>query len=89
VTLPVIFLLRAGGAEADRLIRSVVSERRVSPEQWREIVRLLREHGATELAFTRAVEYANRAKACLSVFPAGREREALLSLPDYVLARDR
>ena len=89
VTLPIIFLLRAGGAEADSLIRSVVADRSVSPEQWREIVRLLREHGATELAFKRAVEYANRAKACLSAFPPGREREALLSLPDYVLARDR
>ena len=89
VTLPIILLLRSGGAEADRLIRAIVADRSVSPEQWREILRLLREHGATELAYTRAVEYANRAKACLSVFPPGREREALLSLPDYVLARDR
>jgi octaprenyl-diphosphate synthase len=89
VTLPIILLLRSGGAEADSLIRTVVADRNVSPEQWREILRLLREHGATELAYTRAVEYANRAKACLSVFPPGREREALLSLPDYVLARDR
>ena len=89
VTLPVILLLRAGGAEADSLIRTIVADRTVSPEQWREIVRLLREHGATELAYERAVEYANRAKACLAAFPPGRERDALLSLPDYVLSRDR
>jgi octaprenyl-diphosphate synthase len=89
VTLPVILLLRSGGAEADSLIRSIVADRSVSPEQWREIVRLLREHGATELAYKRAVEYASRAKACLAAFPPGREREALLSLPDYVLSRDR
>ena len=89
VTLPIILLLRAGGSEADRLIRGVVTERAVSPEQWREILRLLREHGATAQASERAVEYAERAKACLSVFPPGRERDALLSLPDYVLSRDR
>jgi octaprenyl-diphosphate synthase len=89
VTLPIILLLRSGGAEADSLIRTIVSDRTVSPEQWREIVRLLREHGATELAYKRAVEYASRAKACLAAFPPSREREALLSLPDYVLARDR
>ena len=90
VTLPIIFLLRAGGADADSLIRTVVADRTVSPDQWREILRLLREHGATELAYTRAVEYANRAKACLvAAFPPSREREALLSLPDYVLSRDR
>ena len=41
VTLPIIFLLQRGGAEADRLIRAVVQERAVTPEQWREILRLL------------------------------------------------
>jgi octaprenyl-diphosphate synthase len=89
VTLPIIFLLRRGGEEADRLIRSVVNDRAVSAEQWREIVRLLAEHRATDLAYERAVEYAERAKACLEVFPPSREREALMALPDYVLARDR
>jgi octaprenyl-diphosphate synthase len=89
VTLPIILLLRSGGADADSIIRTVVADRSVSPEQWREIVRLLREHGVAELAYKRAVEYANRAKACLAVFPPSRERDALLSLTDYVLARDR
>jgi octaprenyl-diphosphate synthase len=88
VTLPIIFLLRRGGEEADRLIRTVVGDRAVSPEQWREILRLLGEHGATDLAYERAVFYAERAKACLEAFPPSRERDALLALPDYVLARD-
>jgi hypothetical protein len=30
-----------------------------------------------------------RAKDCLSAFPAGRERDALMTLTDYVLSRDR
>jgi octaprenyl-diphosphate synthase len=89
VTLPIIFLLRRGGEEADRLIRTVVNERAVSPEQWRDIRRLLREHRVTDMAYERAVEYADRAKSCLTAFPPGRERDALMALPDYVLARDR
>ena len=89
VTLPVIFLLRLGGEEADRLIRTAVRDRAVTSEQWRQILALLREHHATDLAFERAVEYANRAKSCLAAFPPGRERDALAALPDYVLARDR
>jgi octaprenyl-diphosphate synthase len=89
VTLPIIFLLRRGGDEADRLIRTVVQERSVSQDQWREILRLLREHRVIDTAYERAVEYANRAKGCLSAFPPGRERDALMALPDYVLARDR
>jgi octaprenyl-diphosphate synthase len=89
VTLPIIFLLHRGGDDADRLIRSVVNERAVTPEQWREILRLLAEHGAMDLAYERAVAYAERAKTCLEIFPPSRERDALLALPDYVLARDR
>lgn len=89
VTLPIIFLLQRGGEEADRLIRTVVQERAVDADQWREILRLLREYHAADLAFERAVEYANRAKACLAAFPPSRERDALMTLPDYVLARDR
>jgi octaprenyl-diphosphate synthase len=89
VTLPVIFLLQRGGSEADALIRTVVAERTVSQDQWRDIRRMLVEHRATDLAYARAVEYAERAKTCLSVFPPSRERDALLALPDYVLSRDR
>jgi octaprenyl-diphosphate synthase len=89
VTLPVIQLLRRGGPEADRLIRDVVRDRTVSAEQWREIVRLLHEHRTLDFAYERALEYGHRAKDCLSVFPASREREALVALTDYVLSRDR
>jgi octaprenyl-diphosphate synthase len=89
VTLPIILLLQRGGAEADALIRSVVQERAVSKEQWREIVRLLREHRGPQLAYSRATEYAARAKAALDAFPPSREREALVALTDYVLSRDR
>jgi octaprenyl-diphosphate synthase len=89
VTLPIIFLLQRGGQTADRLIRTAVQERAVSPEDWREILALMRETRATDLAYERAVEYANRAKDCLVAFPPSRERDALTALPDYVLARDR
>jgi octaprenyl-diphosphate synthase len=89
VTLPFIFLLRRGGEAADTLIRNVVRDRAVTTEQWREILRLLREHRTTEQAYSRAVEYAGRAKDCLSVFPPGRERDGLAALTDYVLQRDR
>ena len=89
VTLPIIFLLQHGGEGADRLIREVVRDRAVTNEQWREILRLLREHGTAELAYARALEYAGRAKDALSAFPPGRERDALTALTDYVLLRDR
>lgn len=89
VTLPIIVLRERGGEEAYGIVRTVVAERAISSDQWNEILRLLKEHRATELAYQRAVEYAERAKACLAVFPPSRERDALAALPDYVLSRDR
>jgi octaprenyl-diphosphate synthase len=89
VTLPIIYLRERGGEDAYALVRTVVGQRTVSPDEWREILRLLTEHRATELAFERAIEYAERAKTCLGIFPPSRERDALMALPDYVLARDR
>ena len=69
VTLPIIFLRDRGGPEAGRLIRDIVQERAVTTDQWREILHLLRDCRAPELAYDRAVEYGDRAKASLSVFP--------------------
>jgi octaprenyl-diphosphate synthase len=89
VTLPIIYLLQRGGPDADRLIRTVVSDRAVSKDQWREILRMLRDQRAPDLAYAKALEYANRAKAALDVFPPTRERDALKALADYVLSRDR
>jgi octaprenyl-diphosphate synthase len=89
VTLPIIFLRERGGAQADRLIRGVIQERAVTTEQWREILHMLRDCRAPQLAYARAVEYGDRAKASLSGFPPSRERDALIALADYVLARDR
>jgi octaprenyl-diphosphate synthase len=89
VTLPVIFLRDRGSSDAARLIREVVQERSVTTEQWRELLHLLRDCRAPQLAYARAVEYGDRAKAALSVFPPSRERDGLIALTDYVLARDR
>ena len=89
VTLPAILLLQRDGGRASELIRSAVEDRDISQESWGELSRLFREHRVLDHAYERAVEYATTAKRYLDVFPASAEREALLSLPDYVLARDR
>ena len=89
VTLPIICLLqRADGAARD-LVRGIVNGPEVSADRWREIRRLLREHRALDYAYGKAADHASTAKRYLDVFPPTREREALLALPDYVLARDR
>jgi octaprenyl-diphosphate synthase len=89
ITLPIIHLLEHGGPEADALVRAIVRDRHVSPDDWARVKALLAEHRSIEYAYGRAVEFGEAAKRHLRVFAPGPEREALMGLADYVLQRDR
>ena len=54
-----------------------------------ELRNLLAQHRSIEYAHRVATDFVGRAKDALQVFPASAERDALMYLPDYVLARDR
>jgi octaprenyl-diphosphate synthase len=88
ITLPIIYLLQRS-PEADALVRTVVKERSVTPDAWRELTRLLADHRALDDVYDKALSYAEAAKKCLDVFAPSPDRDALLALPDYVLSRDR
>ncbi len=90
VTLPLIHLQRQDGDGVGRqIVRDVIASRTVSPDQWHELLRSLKEHASIDYAYRRAMEFAERAKKPLYAFPSSSERDALLALPDYVLSRDR
>jgi octaprenyl-diphosphate synthase len=89
VTLPLIHLQQSGGIGAPRIVRDIIAARAATPEQWHELLRMLKEHASIDYAYRRAVDFAERAKKPLYAFPPGPERDALLALPDYVLSRDR
>ena len=71
------------------IVRQIIEQKAATRDQWNTILGLLREHRSIEYASRRAVDFAERAKKQLSIFPPSAEREALLALPDFVLARDR
>ena len=90
VTLPLIHMLQQSpDGDAAEIVREVIASRTVTPEQWSELQRQLKEHASIDYAQRRAVEFAERAKKPLYAFPPSSERDALLALPDYVLSRDR
>jgi octaprenyl-diphosphate synthase len=90
VTLPLIHLLQhTGDGVASRIVRDIIRTHAVETDQWRELLHCLKEHASIDYAYRRAVEFADRAKKPLYAFPPSSERDALLALPDYVLARDR
>ena len=89
VTLPAILVMQRDGGRASELISSAISDRTITQSDWNELKGLLHEHRAVDHAYERAVEYATIAKDCLDIFPPSPEKDGLVALPDYVLARDR
>lgn len=89
ITLPVIHLLPKLDEQGQALVRRVVRDRRMTDAEWQQISDWLATHRCADSAYERAVEFAASAARCLDAFPPGPERDALLALPDYVLARDR
>jgi octaprenyl-diphosphate synthase len=88
MTLPLIHLLRQNDEVGARIIRDIIASRTIASEQWEELRRTLQEHCSLDYAYRRASEFADRARKPLSAFPPSSERDALLALPDYILARD-
>jgi len=89
MTLPLIHLLSQDEEVGEAIVRDIIASRSTTEEQWTELMRILEEHRSIDYAYRRAVDYAERAKKPLSVFPPSSERDALLALPDFVLSRDR
>jgi octaprenyl-diphosphate synthase len=89
MTLPLIHLLRQDDDVGTQVVRDIIANRTVAQEQWDQLLRALKDHRSIDYAYRRAVEFAERAKKPLQVFPPSSERDALLALPDYVLSRDR
>jgi len=88
LTLPMIFLLRRGGARAAEKVSAVLEDRGFERVTQEEIVALAREHGALAEARVLAERYAEAARRELLVFDRSPYREALEVLPVFILARD-
>jgi octaprenyl-diphosphate synthase len=89
LTLPIILLRDRVPDQARPIIEQVVRDADISEEAWRQLLGLLREYDIIPQVTRRAGEYVEQARRQLVSFPESRERDALLGLADYVLARDR
>jgi octaprenyl-diphosphate synthase len=88
VTLPMIFLLRRGGAAAEAKVRTVLDDRAFSRVSREDLVRLARDCGALDEARAMAERCADEARSSLLAFEPSPYREALEALPGFILARD-
>ncbi len=89
VTLPIIYLLTRSNDGIGDVVRAIVRDRTMTPEQWRQVSQALADYGAIDYAIRKAEGFADQARRPLHAFPPSMERDALLALPDYILSRDR
>lgn len=88
LTLPIIYMLESGDEDARAKVEAVIQDRGFDRVSHEEIVAAARRTGALDRAEAVALGQAEAARVALSVFAPSPEREALLSLPDFILARD-
>jgi octaprenyl-diphosphate synthase len=92
VTLPLVYALESAkhdGAVGRQLVRTVLEEKAFHTVRPQEIYALVHDSGALERTRRLAIEYATRAKACLSAGENSEYGRALLAVPDFILDRER
>jgi octaprenyl-diphosphate synthase len=88
VTLPLIYAMENGHRDARELVARVLKEKEFDSVRPETIVALVQESGALDRARNLAHDYARRAKICLDGRADSEYGRALMTLPDFILARE-
>jgi octaprenyl-diphosphate synthase len=89
LTLPLIYLMRDGTPDHRELVRNALSESILDSRQRDAIIDLVRDYRTADRVLDKAHTFAREAKSCLDSFPNSTAKDALLSIPDYIVERDR
>lgn len=87
LTLPLIYLIESNPAWRDAVIE-VMRAGSYEPASRLDLQRAADASEATERARMRALEYAEAARSAIQVLPASRFRDALISIPSYIIERE-
>ncbi len=88
VTLPLIYLLQRCGREEAQKVMSVLEDGGFNSAGFSEILDLIDRYNTLQAAREKAQEFAQKAKRCLETFPDTPYKDALRSLPDFMLDRE-
>jgi octaprenyl-diphosphate synthase len=87
ITLPLIFILNRCDEKESAIIREAVESDPITRESFFQVIKIIEKYRGLTYTWEKAKEYVARAKGHLHHLPDSREKEALLSLSDYVLER--
>jgi octaprenyl-diphosphate synthase len=85
--LPVIFLFKNASADEKEEIKRIIEK--PSEEGLRQILALFRQYSVLEESLKRAQAVVDEAKNELSMFPHSSDRDAMLSLAEYAITREK
>lgn len=88
LTLPLIYLMEQGNDDHRRMIETVMRERAFETVRREDVLQLIHEEGTLKRARAEAERYANEAIESLSIFPPSPYRQALLSVPRFIVERE-
>jgi len=88
-TMAVIYALDRCTPEEHKTIEKVLSERAFNGVTHKDVLAVLDRYDAVTSALAEAAKYADQARKALDSFPDGEAKRALLSIPDYVVAREK
>jgi len=88
VTLPLIYLLQRCTREEASKVMSVLEEGGFNSHRFSKILDLIDRYETLQATREKAQEFAQKAKRCLETFPDTPYKDALRSLPDFMLDRE-
>ena len=88
VTLPLIYLLQMCAPADAKKVSRVLDDGGFEHVAFAEVLEMVDRYGALDAARKKAKEFADEAKRCLSIFPDCIYKDALVYLPDFIIARE-
>jgi octaprenyl-diphosphate synthase len=88
ITLPLIYLMKEGNNAHREMIEAVMRDRGFASVKREDVLQLIRESGALSRARSEALRYADEALDVLNIFPPSQYRNALASVPRFIIERD-
>jgi octaprenyl-diphosphate synthase len=88
VTLPLVYLLKSCRPEEARKVSLVLKEGGFSAEAFAEVLDLIGRYGTLDMVREKAQDLAEQAKSSLQTLPDSPYKDALLSLPDFIVDRE-
>ncbi len=86
-TLMVVHFMKNSSEQDGKKMREILEKRENTPEEVEEAINFLRRYGSIDYARKEALQYAEKAKHFLNIYPPSRAKSILMDLADFAVQR--